>query len=238
MRFFDALRYPFTDRDWFGKLATALLIAAIPLLGYFMIKGWEFEISVRVKHRSLNLLPGWENLGGKLMRGLLIRFAEILYNLPTYALFGFGIALWVNLLGRFFAQGVLTTDAFIALYREGFPLRAALFGLGLFYALAANILYWTGYLRYIETRQFLAFFDVIDNLRMAFRNIFDDLTTAIYVGVVTFVMGLAGTALAAALAATGVGTAIVPLLVPAITLTVLSVFKGHLFGQLAIRTLE
>ncbi len=238
MKFWKALVYPFEDRRWISELGMALLVAAIPVIGFFIIKGWEFEISVRVRQGAPRLLPGWDGLGRKLWRGLTIRGVGFLYNLPTWAFVTIGVVLWVNLAIRFFGQADRSFEAFAQLYTEGLPARAALLCGTLLYAVAANILYWSGYLRYIETRRFSAFFDFAANIRLAFRNFLDDLVTGIYLSVLTLALGALGSLSTGLLSTTGVGAFLAPILVPALTLTVMSWFAGHLYGQLAIRTLE
>lgn len=238
MRFFKALTYPFSNKAWPVKLGTAVLVAAIPVLGFFLIKGWEFEISVRVKNGDPEPLPGWGKPGGMLVRGVVIRLVGMLYNVPTYILLALSIALWVGVLIRFFGQETRTFEAFIATLAQGSGLRVVAPCGALVYAAAGNILYWTGYLRYIESRKLTAFFEIVPNMRMAFRNILDDIVTEIYVVLMTWMLGMLGSLLTGVLVSTGIGAVLAPIIVPALVLSAMSVFTGHIFGQLAIRTLE
>lgn len=239
MRLIDALIYWLDDRRAFGKVALAMLVAAIPVLGFFAIKGWEFEISHAVRHGHEDELPPWRRPVHLLGRGFAVRLAGIIYNIPTYFLLGFSLLLSVASLVRFFQAGALTWEAFGAALAQQLPLRIGLLALAGFYALAANILYWSGYLRYIESRDFLLFFDVIENARLAFRNIWDDLLMAVFMFVVTLVTGLLGTGLTALLTGlAGIGITLAPIVVPAIVLTLNTLIQGHLYGQLARRTLD
>jgi len=238
IRFFRALLYPFEDPAWPRKLGLALLAAAVPVLGFFVIKGWEFETSAAVRRRDPRPLADWGNLGSKLWRGLQIRAAGILYNIPTYALVLLGILTWVGLFMRFLRGEALTLDAFADLFQRTLVPRLALLLLTLIYALLANSLYWAGYIRYIETGRFATFFEVFRNAVVVFRTLLDDILTAIYLGLVSLLAGLIGMLLTALLGATGVGAVVLPVLIPSITLTLLSSFSGHLFGQLAAHTLD
>jgi hypothetical protein len=238
MRLFDAILYWLDDRRAFGKVGLAILVAAVPVFGFFAIKGWEFEISHAVRHGREGDLPPWRRPLRLFSRGFAIRLAGILYNLPTYFLLGFGLLLTAASLVQFFQTGPLTWEAFGAALTQQLPLRLSVIALAGLYALAANILYWSGYLRYIETRDFLLFFDVIENARLAFRNIWDDLLMAVFMFFVTLVTGLIGTGLTALLTGlAGIGITLAPIVVPAIVLTLNTLIQGHLYGQLARRTL-
>ncbi len=238
MNFFEALSYPFRQRGWFKQVGPAVLVAMIPIAGFFIIKGWEFEISVRVRHGTPRLLPGWGNLFDKLARGFLIRLAEFLYNIPTFVLLGIGIVLWARLLVRFFSQDMLTFDVFTQMLMADLPVRVGVLLAAGLYWLVANILYWAGYIRYIDTRRFGAFFEVFENVGLVFRNIIPDLIMAVYVAALSLVLGLLGSLLGGGLASTGLGAALVPILVPGLILTIMALFKGYLFGRLTILTLD
>lgn len=238
LNLFTAISYAFRERGWPGKLGAAVLAAAIPVIGYFIIKGWEFEISVRVRHGSEQRLPGWGNPLSKLGRGLLLRLAGILYNLPTYVMLVATVVVWADLFVRFFGQDPARRLPFDMMFHDGLWLRIVVPLLAVFFALAANFLYWSGYLRYIETRRFATFFEVIPNLRLAFANMLDDFVVAIFMTVAGLIATAVSSLLTALLGATGVGAVLLPILLPALTFSFLSAVSGYLFGQLAIRTLD
>lgn len=237
MRLLEAIIYAFRERGWPGKLTLAVVAAAVPFLGYFIIKGWEYEISVRVRHGTANKLPGWGNIASKLARGVLLRLTGILYNVPVIITLVAALWTWFGVLARYFRQDVRSLSLLGEMLAEGAGWRLSLLALAGLLALAANILYWSGYLRYIETNRYLDFFDVVTNARLAFRNVWDDLLMAVFMAVLGLVAGGLGSLATAALASTGVGVVVVPVAVPAFTLSFLSLVSGHLYGQLAIRTL-
>jgi hypothetical protein len=238
MRFFEALIYPFRDEAWPGKLLLAMLAAAIPLAGYFAIKGWEFEVSVAVRHHDPTPLPRWDNFFQKLTRGVLIRVVGFVYNLPTYALLAINVALWAQLFLLMLNPDVSAAETWRHLVALRLLPRLLLLALNGLIAVAASLFYWAGYMRYIDTRRFAAFFEIGHNVRLLFNGILDDLVMTVYVAILSFVVGLLDTAVTTALAATGLGALLAPILIPALTFSLLSVFKGHLFGQLVIRNLD
>ncbi|HQA70055.1 MAG TPA: hypothetical protein PK801_17140, partial [Aggregatilineales bacterium] len=102
MQFIKALTYAFKEHGWPYKLALAVAAAAIPFAGYFIIKGWEYEISVRVRHDSAEKLPGWRDVLAKLGRGVLLRVTGILYNLPALIMLVVSLWAWIMVFVRFF----------------------------------------------------------------------------------------------------------------------------------------
>jgi len=236
MNFFKALAYPFKDPKWYWKLLSTLLIAAIPVVGFFVIKGWEYEISARVRNGDYTI-PDWKHFWSKFKHGLIIRMGAIFYNLPVYILIFFSVLAWVRLFTDFFALPDPTWVAFKDLFAAGFPARIALFIGILFYALMANILYWSGYLQYIETGKVISFFELIDNFLRSFENIWDDIIMGIMIGFMELIFFILDAVMSGGLVFTGIGTVIAAIFVPAFTFTILSWFKGYLYGQLAINTL-
>lgn len=238
MKFWQAITYVFKERDWPVKLLLAIAAAAIPVLGYFVIKGWEYEISVRVRHGHQRKLPGWGNFFSKLRRGLLLRFTGAIYNLPVYAMLVVSLWSWIGVFVRFFRLEVRSWALLGDMLSQGAGLRIGLLALTALLALAANTLYWSGYLRYIETNRYLDFFDILTNARLSFSNVWDDLFMAIFMAVLGLIVTGLGSLLTAGLTATGVGAVLAPIIVPALSFAFLSLVSGHLFGQLAIRTLD
>nr|MBN1229567.1 DUF4013 domain-containing protein [Anaerolineae bacterium] len=238
MRLFEALIYPFRERRWPLELLVAILVAAVPVLGYLVIKGWELEISTNVRYGREPVLPGWQNLGNRLLRGFGIRVASFLFNIPTLVMLTLSVTLWVQVFVWYFTQEVHTAEAFQVLMRTGLALRIGVIIATVLVAFLSNSLFWAGYLRYIDTRQFRSFFLVIPNVRLAFSVFWDDLVTAIFLGLFGLVMMGLNSLLIGALSSTGAGAFLAPILVPAITFSLTSLFRGHLFGQLARRTLD
>lgn len=238
MKLFEALVYPFREPGWFGKLAIATLIAAIPVVGFFIIKGWEFEISMRVRHDTPSKLPPWRNYGIKFMRGVIVRIIGFIYNIPTYIIFGILFFIWIRIFVAFFNADQQTWEVFRGLVGQASLPTAGLVALLLVYMFLGNSMFWSGYLRYIETNDLWDFFDLITNFRLTIANIWDDLIMGFYMFLLGILVGAVDGWLIGLLSATGVGALIAPVLVPALTFTFLTWVNGHFFGQLAIRTLD
>lgn len=238
MKFFKALLFPFREPDWPGKLGLTILVAAIPFFGFYAIKGWQFEVSVRVRHREQNLLPGWRDPFGKFWRGLLIRFASFVYNLPTFLFLGAGLFLWGRMFVRFFSQDARTLEVFLQMLKQSLAPRVLLLLVAaLLFSVLGSMLYWAGYLRYIDTRRYSVFLRVFENVRLIFKNVWDDLLMAFYLYLLSLVLGGLAGLLTTAVASTGVGAFLAPILVPALVFTITDSVKGYLLGQLALSTL-
>jgi hypothetical protein len=231
--FYQALLYPIEQRNWLKEFLLAIGIAAIPILGYFMIKGWEFEISTRVRHREERLFPGWGKPGKRLVRGFMIRFAAFLYNIPTYILLAITIWLWLGPIVRALSGTLPLNTPVQDVYGVGLGLRIGMILVTVIVAFVMNSLYWSGYLRYIETRRYVLFFDLMTNILVTLRTIWDDFFVSIYhVGAQALAAAI-DAGLTALLTATGVGTFLIPILVPAVNFAFMSMFKAYLFGEMA-----
>ncbi|MGF1507588.1 MAG: DUF4013 domain-containing protein [Chloroflexi bacterium] len=237
MKFFPALSYPFQDPDMPRKLGLALLVAALPIAGVFIMKGWEYHISKAVRHNERRPLPGWRDIGEYLKRGFLIRFVGFLYNIPNYITLGISLYLWVRLFVQWWQSGARTFANLWAIFTDTMGPRLLVLAAALTFALLTNIFFWSGYIRYIETGKFAAFFQFIENLSTMFRTFLDDLVAALFIGIFSFITGLIST-IATLLLTTitgGVAAVLAPIIFPSIALLLLTTFSGHIFGQLTRR---
>jgi hypothetical protein len=233
MQFFRALLYPLDDESAAPKVAVTLLIAAIPILGFFAIKGYEYEISRAVRYEKKYPIPKWKPFWPTLKRGVIIRLAGLLYNIPTYIMLGISLTLWVTLFVQFFQADARTFSTFAELFQETLLPRLLVLLATLIIGFIANVFYWAGYIRYIDSGSFSAFFELATNLKVTFRTIWDDIIVAIYLFIMTSIVGLVSSVATAALTGTGVGAILAPVAFPAVSLTLITFFSGHLFGQLA-----
>lgn len=234
--FFKALMYPYEQRGWFKEIFTAVALASIPIAGYFFIKGWEFEIGTRVRHNAPRVFPGWKPLGKRFERGLLIGFAVILYNIPVYIAIAYTIWLWIGPLIKALTGRINLDLPVVELYKSALGLRLGMILISLILWFFMNSLYWSGYLRYIETRRYALFFDIGTNAIITFTTIADDLIIGVYVFLAQLLAGLIDSGVTAMLVATGIGTILVPFLVPAVNMTFMSMFEAYMFGKLAENT--
>lgn len=239
LTFIRGLTYPVDQPGWLSELLLAVVLAAIPIFGYFVIKGWEFEISSRVYHGAPKLFPGWGQLGRKFQRGLIIRLTGILYNIPTYLLAGITIWLWIAPIVKVIQGKTDWSVQIIDLYADGrFGLRLGMLIVTLIVGFLMNSLYWAGYLRYIQMQRYSFFYDLVYNFQVVVLTMLDDFIMGIHLALGTAIAGMLDTIFGGALAATGIGAFLAPLILPAITFTFMSSLTGYLFGIMAIRSFK
>ncbi|MCS7179263.1 MAG: DUF4013 domain-containing protein [Anaerolineae bacterium] len=81
-----AFRFVFEDRDWVTKLLLGGLILLIPIFGIFALMGYMITVIRRVLSGDPNPLPDWRELGQKFVDGLLVWVAIFIYTLPALLL--------------------------------------------------------------------------------------------------------------------------------------------------------
>lgn len=74
-----ALEYPTSGPGVFGKLLVGGILMFIPLIGQLMVLGYTIRIIRRVL-RDQTGLPGWNDFGGDLMRGLVVWVGSIVFG--------------------------------------------------------------------------------------------------------------------------------------------------------------
>jgi hypothetical protein len=79
-----ALVFPFTQRNWPLALAYIGAIQFVPILGFLVIRGWRFEIAKRVGENHAQSLPDWRHAYEHLKQGTLLFFVTQFYFLPMY----------------------------------------------------------------------------------------------------------------------------------------------------------
>ncbi len=214
MDFTRALTYPFEDNDWLKKLGLGVLIQFIPLIGQFTLQGWSFEISKRVRSNDPTPLPDWSNFGGLLSKGFMLFLAGLIYQIPTVIFACVATFVWVLP-----AMGAGSEDAAAALAGVASILVICCSCLIALYALAAAIVFWGGYVRYIDQEEFGTFFQFGDNIALVRNNIGD-------FGMVLLYVVLAGAIVSVVSSITaGIGSLL--------STPFMMYFIGHLLGQLA-----
>lgn len=213
MDFMRAATFPFDDDEWLKKLGIATLIQFIPLVGQMVLQGWSFEISRRVKQNDVNPLPDWEEFMEFLKTGFIIFVANLVYQIPTviFACIMMVTSVLPAMGGDSDAAGVLAAGVgFVAIC-----LSCVIF----LYALAAAIVFYGGYVRYIERPELSTFFQFGDNIALVRNNLGD-------FGSVLLYMLLAGLLIGAV---SGITAGIGGLLATPFFMY----FMGHLLGQLS-----
>ncbi len=81
MDFGKAFSYVFDDPDWLKKVGLGGVINIVPILNFAAI-GYGLEVIQRVIRNDPRPLPEWDDIGGKLVKGLLVAVIGFVYMLP------------------------------------------------------------------------------------------------------------------------------------------------------------
>jgi len=76
-----SITFAFDDEDWLTKLGLGAVVAAVPLLN-FAWSGYLVDLMRNVARGDARPLPEWTDLGDKLVRGLVVSIAILVYFLP------------------------------------------------------------------------------------------------------------------------------------------------------------
>ena len=108
MKVGKAFSFPFQDPDWIKKILIGGLVSLIPIVGSWMVYGFAMEIARDAYNDADETMPEWNDLGGYLVRGLLLQIGFLIWLLPLAIAFapGFLIAALV-LDGNDVAGGIL-----------------------------------------------------------------------------------------------------------------------------------
>jgi hypothetical protein len=166
MDFSRALTYPFDDDEWLQKLGLATLIQFIPIVGSIVLGGWSLEISTRVKRQDPTPLPDWSEFGEYLRKGFLLFVAGLVYQIPTIIFLCAASLVWVLP-----AMGGDNENAVGALAGAALIAVICCACLIVLYALAAAIVFFGGYVRFISRPELGTFFEFGDNIAIVREHI-------------------------------------------------------------------
>jgi hypothetical protein len=85
MDFGKAFSFTFEDPDWVKKVLLGGVISLVPILN-FASTGYSLEVTRRVINNNPRPLPEWDDIGGKLVKGLLYAVIAFVYALPILLL--------------------------------------------------------------------------------------------------------------------------------------------------------
>jgi hypothetical protein len=79
-----AFKFQFQDPNWFSKmfLGAAFELLSIILIGSWIVMGYQIEVIQRVMRSDQNVLPEWDKLSEKLLRGIKLFIVTLVYYLP------------------------------------------------------------------------------------------------------------------------------------------------------------
>ena len=215
MDFVRALSFPFDDDEWLKKLGIAVLVQFIPIVGQMILQGWSFQISQRVKRGDPEALPGWDEFGEFLRQGFSITLANLIYQIPTLIFICLASFAWV------LPAASSGSDVEGLLTGLGVAAAVCLSCVILLYALAAAVVFFGGYVRYVDDPQLSVFFQFGENFALVREYVGD-------FGMAVLYILLAGVIVSAATAITaGIGALV--------STPFIMYFMGHILGQLSGR---
>ncbi|MCD4687374.1 MAG: DUF4013 domain-containing protein [Anaerolineae bacterium] len=95
---FEALQYPFDDREWLQKLAITMVLLFIPVLGWLVLFGYALR-ATRDLLRGEQGLPEFDDWAGDLARGLGATIGMMIYMIPSWIMGGMQAAVEDGILG-------------------------------------------------------------------------------------------------------------------------------------------
>lgn len=81
MDFGKAFSFTFDDPEWVKKVLLGGVISIVPILN-FAASGYSLEVTRRVIQNDPHPLPEWDDIGGKLVKGLIVAVIGFVYALP------------------------------------------------------------------------------------------------------------------------------------------------------------
>lgn len=223
MDFTKAATYPFDDPDWLKKLGLAALVMIIPIAGPILLQGWGYDIVRKVKANDPMPLAGWDDFGGVFMRGLMLFLAGLVYFLPVFIFVCVGYAAGIAIAGGSAAalSGNSNSDSGAgAMASVVSVLVICCYCLAFLYAIAAGIVYWGGYIRYLDKPEFSTFMQFGENIALVRGNAGDFGMALLFIIGGSIVAGFLG---------------IIPVLGWLLIYPVQTYFASHIIGQLAIK---
>ena len=101
-----AFSYVFDDPDWLKKVGLGGLIYLVPILN-FAAAGYSLEVTQRVINDDPRPLPEWSDMGGKLVKGLLVSVIGLAYALPLFLL---SFLMWGGMVAAGGAVGIVSSS--------------------------------------------------------------------------------------------------------------------------------
>jgi len=173
----EALGFPFERDGWVGKIAIGGVLYLIPIVGWIFVIGYLVDVIRRVALDDPELMPEWDDWGGKFKQGIL------------------GVALWVIWQVILFIPAFVLAIPFALIDAEAASIVGFILGL---LAGIAGYLFMPVFLgRYATTGDFSSGLQVIEILNMVKRNLGSYLVQCLLAGffmlVALVILGAMGT---------------------------------------------
>lgn len=220
--------FPFEDKQWITKLGLGGVITLVPILN-FAWSGYMVELLRNVMDGKQEPLPNWDDIGKKLVDGLILAVAGLVYALPMLIVICLPMGFMVVpaiLSGNQDLEGIAT-----AIAGTGSALFLCLLCVFMLYALVLSVVYPAILIVFAREGTFASCFKFRQVFDLVGRNMSPFLTAwgvslgagivvNLVVGVVAGVLGIIPC----------IGW-IVAVILPLATVVYISVVYAHLFGQ-------
>jgi hypothetical protein len=223
-----SLQFVFEDDQWPSKLGLGALISLIPILN-FAWTGYFIDIMRNVTEGRELPLPGWDELGDKFIKGLLVTVASFIYALPGLIFLCVPIGIMII---PAFLQNQQTQGAVAAITTISGLALICCIGL---YFLAFSFIIPAVQLQFSRKGIFQACFQLRDIFGMITKNLSDYLVawllTIVAVLIISLILGVLG-------AVIGWIPCLGQMLVwvfGALTGVFISVVYAHIFGQFGMK---
>lgn len=220
-----SLQFAFDDERWLSKIGVGALISLIPILNFAWV-GYYIDLMRNVTDRKELPLPEWDELGEKLVKGLLLTVAGFLYALPglLFLCLPMGIMFLPAFLQDPDAQGVLAVFTTFA-------------GIGLFcviglYFLLFSFIFPAVQLRFSRTGEFQSCFQFREIFSLISGHLSDYLVAWLVTLLAGFIVGIVTSGVGLTLGWIPCLGQILVWIIAALTGAWTSVVYAHIFGQL------
>jgi hypothetical protein len=161
-----ALRYPFSGPASLSYILIGTLMMALVLPSFLItllvLLGYQVRIVRDVMAGEDDEMPGWEQIGQNIVRGLVVFAGTLLYYAPAFILTGLGASLIYQLFAGFSLFDLLfNVEARLDLDRDKLALAGLTFALALLWLILSAPLVMASIARYAETGRFEAFTGIL-----------------------------------------------------------------------------
>jgi serine/threonine protein kinase len=232
--FFAPVTFPFKIPDWPSRLWVVPFLAYIPIADLIFLRGWRLELVRRMGRGERNPLPTvtrLEDYFSFFFQGCVLWFMTFLYaGVPFIIIFSTGSGFWGGFFellgwGWDFLFSRQEQRALGDVLSDNAKRAAVRLGIEFAWLVISSPLYRAAMIRYAFTGGIGAFFSIPSNVAFVYRN--RNLFGKVYL--FSFAFGILSSIAASLLAMTGIGVALIPLLV----LTVYYYSTGYEYGHLA-----
>ncbi|MGB1253293.1 MAG: DUF4013 domain-containing protein [Candidatus Promineifilaceae bacterium] len=209
-----AFSFVFEDENWVRKMLYGVgwTILCILILPFFVIAGYGVAVARNVRNGVENPLPEWDNYGDLFSEGFAVSMAQFVYALPATILMFVG--------GVTAGLGGATENE--AIFFVGGGVMILLSCVAMLWMLALVAISPAIYIQYLKHGTFSSCMDFREVIRLTRENLSELLVAVLIIFGANMMLGVVMT------------IPCLNLLVGLASLAYITMFSGHIYGQLAI----